>query len=147
MRSSQAMSESYLDAEAKGELLRSWMDTWVAGESFPGMMAGIYDREGKELFYHACDNSSRNPAIRPYTRDTLFRMYSMTKPITAVAAMILWDRNLLSPDDELAKFIPAFANCRVLVKSPENSATNVITEPLQQPILIRHLLMHTSGFT
>ena len=71
--------------------------------------------------------------------DDIFRIYSMTKPVTSVAAMMLVEEGLLSLDDELASVIPEFADVGV----HDNGATR----PPDRPILIRDLLTHTSGLT
>jgi len=75
----------------------------------------------------------------PLERDDIFRIYSMTKPVTSVAAMMLVEEGLLSLDDELASVIPEFADAAVY----ESGATR----PPDRPILIRDLLTHTSGLT
>lgn len=72
------------------------------------------------------------------TRDTLFRIASMTKPVTSVGIMILADEGKLKLDDPLAKFIPEFGKVRVLRPNGEPTAA-------QKPITIRDLLMHTAG--
>ena len=76
--------------------------------------------------------------------DSLYRLYSMTKPITGMAAMMLVDEGKLSLDQPLAEIIPAFSKMQVQKKydgsiGPEN------LEPAERPILIRNLLTHTAG--
>jgi CubicO group peptidase (beta-lactamase class C family) len=89
----------------------------------------------------------RDPATRtPMTPDTIFRLYSMSKPITTVAAMMLVDDGKLSLDDSLAKYIPAFADVKVAVLSPDGKTVQSL-QPLARPITIEDLLRHTSGFT
>ncbi|WEK47505.1 MAG: serine hydrolase [Candidatus Andeanibacterium colombiense] len=78
--------------------------------------------------------------------DSLYRLYSMTKPITGMAAMILVDEGKLSLDQPLAEILPAFAKMQVQKKydgsiGPEN------LEPAARPILIRNLLTHTAGLS
>ncbi|XUU59778.1 serine hydrolase domain-containing protein [Erythrobacter sp. HA6-11] len=76
------------------------------------------------------------------TEDSLFRIYSMTKPITGIATMMLVDEGKLGLDQPLAETLPAFANMRVLV-DPKGSLDNTVAA--ERPITIRHLLTHTAG--
>lgn len=80
----------------------------------------------------------------PIEPDTLFRIYSMTKPITSVAAMMLYEQGAFDLSDPVSAFIPAFAGVRVYTGGP---ATKPVTVPALEPIRIRHLLTHTSGLT
>lgn len=75
--------------------------------------------------------------------DSLWRVYSMTKPITGMAAMILVEEGKLHLDDPLSKYFPAFAHMRVLT-SPDTSLESV---PARSPITIRELLTHTAGLS
>jgi len=80
--------------------------------------------------------------------DTIFRLYSMSKPITSVAAMMLVEDGKLHLDDPVAKFIPAFADMKVGVeKKDETGKVTLALEPLKRPITIEDLLRHTSGIT
>src|SRR5690348_11657386 len=80
--------------------------------------------------------------------DTIFRLYSMSKPITSVAAMMLVEDGKLQLDDPVAKFIPAFAGMKVGVeKKDETGKISLALEPLKRPITIEDLLRHTSGIT
>jgi CubicO group peptidase (beta-lactamase class C family) len=81
---------------------------------------------------------------RPMQRDTIFRIYSMTKPITSVAIMMLYEQGLFQLDDPVHKFIPAWKNLRVFVSG--NHPT-FVTAPAERPMTIRDLLTHTSGLT
>lgn len=80
----------------------------------------------------------------PITDSTQYRIYSMTKPVTSVAAMMLYERAELSLNDPVANYIPAFADARVYVGGP---ATRPVTRPATEPMRIKHLLTHTSGLT
>jgi CubicO group peptidase (beta-lactamase class C family) len=77
---------------------------------------------------------------RPMTADTLFRIASMTKPVTSVAVLMLSEQGRLSLDDPLSHFIVAFGAQRVLAR--ERSTQTV---PTKRPVTLRHLLTHTSG--
>jgi CubicO group peptidase (beta-lactamase class C family) len=80
----------------------------------------------------------------PVETDTLWRIYSMTKPITSVAAMILWEEGRFQLTDEISRWLPAFADMRVYEKG---SALKPYTLPATGPIRIWHLLTHTAGLT
>lgn len=80
----------------------------------------------------------------PYTPDSLVRIYSMTKPVTSVALMMLYEQGLLHLDDPVSKFIPSFADLTVLAPG---AARLDQTEPLKQPVTLHHLLTHTAGLT
>ena len=85
---------------------------------------------------------------RPMTPDTIFRLYSMSKPITSVAAMMLVEDGKLSLDDPVAKYIPAFANLKVGVEqTDEGGKPQLSLEPLKRPVTIEDLMRHTSGLT
>ena len=76
--------------------------------------------------------------------DTIFRIYSMTKPITSVAAMMLYEEGAFELKDPVSRFVPAFEGVRVY---RAGSALNPVTEPASEPVRIWHLLTHTSGLT
>ncbi|GGZ04984.1 serine hydrolase [Streptomyces geysiriensis] len=80
----------------------------------------------------------------PVTADTLWRIYSMTKPVTSVAALTLVEEGRLSLDDPVERYLPAFAGPRVYV---EGTADDVVTRPASGPVLVRHLMTHTAGLT
>lgn len=83
-------------------------------------------------------------AGKPMEANTLFRIYSMTKPITAVAAMMLYEEGAFELKDPVSRFIPAFGDARVY---KSGSALKPVTEPLREPLRIWHLLTHTAGLT
>jgi len=90
--------------------------------------------------YGVLDTESGAP-VRP---DTLWRIYSMTKPITSVAAMMLWEEGKLQLTDEISRWLPEFADVRVFAKG---SITTPFTVPAIEPIRVWHLMTHTSGLT
>jgi CubicO group peptidase (beta-lactamase class C family) len=84
----------------------------------------------------------------PMTADTIFRLYSMSKPITSVAAMMLVDDGKLALGDPVSKYIPAFADVKVGIDKPDaNGKPTLALEPLNRPITVEDLLRHTSGLT
>ncbi len=99
-------------------------------------------RHGKLVYSAAVGLRDRENKV-PMSLDTRFRIFSMTKPITAVAVLMLYEDGKFHLDDPVSKFLPAFADSRVF--SSVDAAGNIVTEPLKKPITIRHLLTHTSG--
>jgi CubicO group peptidase (beta-lactamase class C family) len=80
--------------------------------------------------------------------DTIFRLYSMSKPITSVAAMMLVEEGRLRLDAAVSDYIPAFADMKVGVERRiENGKVALVEEPLRRPITIEDLMRHTSGLT
>lgn len=126
--------------------VRDYLRNEVATGKIPGAVL-LIQRHGQPVLlenFGVMDVESR----RPMTPDAIFRLYSMSKPITSVAAMMLVDDGRLSLDDPLSKFIPAFADTRVAVeKHDENGSATLATEPLVRPIRILDLLRQTSGIT
>jgi CubicO group peptidase (beta-lactamase class C family) len=84
----------------------------------------------------------------PMTADTIFRLHSMTKPITSFAAMMLIDQGKLKLDDPVSKYIPSFANVKVgIEKKLENDNKALELVPPARPVTVRDLMLHTSGIT
>jgi CubicO group peptidase (beta-lactamase class C family) len=80
----------------------------------------------------------------PVQPDTLFRIYSMTKPITSVAAMMLYEQGAFQLTDPISWYLPEFADMRVFVKG---TAAKPVTVPAAEPIRVWHLLTQTAGLT
>jgi CubicO group peptidase (beta-lactamase class C family) len=80
----------------------------------------------------------------PVEPDTLWRIYSMTKPVTSVAAMMLYEEGAFRLTDPVSRFIPSFGEARVFIGGSDLSYQ---TEPVTEPIQIWHLLTHTAGMT
>jgi CubicO group peptidase (beta-lactamase class C family) len=127
-------------------LVRDYMRNEVSTGKIPGAVL-LIQQHGQQVLlenFGVLDVESR----RPMTSDAIFRLYSMSKPVTSVAAMMLVDDGKMSLDDPLSKFIPAFADARVAVeKHGEDGKVELATEPLARPIRILDLLRHTSGIT
>jgi CubicO group peptidase (beta-lactamase class C family) len=80
----------------------------------------------------------------PVAGDTLWRLYSMTKPITTVAAMMLWEEGHFELTDPISRWLPEFADVKVFQKG---SIAVPFTQPALEPIRLWHLMTHTSGLT
>jgi CubicO group peptidase (beta-lactamase class C family) len=100
-------------------------------------------RHGKVAWFKAQGMSDRE-AAKAMPTDAMFRICSMTKPITSVAVMMLYEEGKFLLDDPVSKYLPEFKNPKVLVK-PASGATYTI--PATKDITIRDLLRHTSGIT
>jgi CubicO group peptidase (beta-lactamase class C family) len=118
----------------------------VATGRIPGALL-LIQQHGKLIYFRSF--GVRDVATRlPMTADTIFRIYSMSKPITSVAAMMLVEDGKLGLADPVAKYIPAFADVKVGVEKPDaDGKPSLVLEPLSRPITIEDLLRHTSGFT
>ncbi|MFJ9893080.1 serine hydrolase domain-containing protein [Streptomyces sp. NPDC091280] len=115
---------------------------YVDVERLPGFLVSVA-RGGRVA--HLTAHGHRDVAARlPVTPDTLYRIYSMTKPVTAVAALLLMEEGKLSLNDPVADHLPAFADMRVY---DSGSGADLKTRPVARPMLIRHLMTHTSGLT
>jgi len=111
-----------------------------------GEIAGavtLVARHGQVVWLHATGNQDRENS-KPMRADSIFRICSMTKPITTLGVMMLYEEGRFQLDDPIAKYIPEFADPKVLVKPKEGKPYTI---PATQPITIRNLLTHTSGIS
>ncbi|MBE2317902.1 beta-lactamase family protein [Solirubrobacter sp. CPCC 204708] len=115
---------------------------YVDEGKLPGFLA-VIARDG-QVVHTAKGGMADIEAGRSVAEDTLWRIYSMTKPITSVAAMLLWEEGAFELKDPVAKFIPAFADARVWAGGNQNSP---VTRPAVEPVRLWHLLTHTAGLT
>ena len=125
------------------ERIREQFQGFVDDEKSAGFQI-IISRHGKVVMHENFGvlDVSRD---QPITDDTLFRIYSMTKPIVGTAMMILFEEGRFSLSDPIAKFIPQFAD--VMVYAGEDESGTMILEPPERPPTMRDLFQHTSGFT
>lgn len=107
-----------------------------------GASALIFEK-GKEVYYNAFGYADRE-AGRPMDRNTIVRIFSMTKPVTGVALMTLYEKGLFQLDDPLSKYCPEFADMKVYKGVDANG--DILTEPAKRPITIRDITRHTAGF-
>ncbi|WP_374345311.1 serine hydrolase domain-containing protein [Phenylobacterium sp.] len=121
--------------------LAAYLDDLVSSGKYPGASVLVL-KDGREAYYAQAGMEDRE-AARPLRRDTIFRIYSMTKPVTTAAVMILVDEGKLRLDDPVTRYIPEFAHLRVY-KGMDGD--KVLTEPAG-PMTIEQLLTHTAGFS
>ena len=122
--------------------ITSWMKGWVDSGKLPGLLVAVM-RRGELAFAETYGKADveRNKPVRP---DTIYRIYSMTKPLTSTAIMMLYEEGRFQLDDPISKFIPAFANQRVFMGGSRGKMDLV---PAERDITFRDLLSHTSGLT
>jgi CubicO group peptidase (beta-lactamase class C family) len=123
--------------------IASTLNANIANGEIPGATLLIV-RNGKIAFYESfgwLDAATKTPM----PKDAIFRIYSMSKPITSVAAMILVEQGRLFLSDPVQKYIPAFAEMKVAVQKPNTA--NVDLVPATRPITVQDLMRHTSGLT
>lgn len=124
------------------EAIDSWHAHYVGGGQLPCALT-LVAQEGALLAARTAGLANVEDEV-PCGADTIFRIFSMTKPVTAVAAMSMIDDGLLRLDEPVSEFIPAFAELSV------NAATDpsrLEPRPARSQMTIRHLLTHTSGLT
>ena len=122
------------------------LDTHFTRYVDEGRLAGwqvVIARDGKVAHSSRCGLADREEA-RPVADDTIWRIFSMTKPITAVAALILWEEGRFELNDRVSKFIPEFGESKVW---RGGTFVNPILEPQTEPMLMWHLFTHTAGLT
>ena len=129
------LSPQGLDEATRG--LQSHVD---AGD-IAGVVAAVA-RRGRLVYLEALGELDRERGLA-MRDDALFRLYSMTRPITSLAAMILWEEGRFALDDPVSRYLPEFADQRVFVDaaSPDMAATR----PRRSEMTVEHLLLHTSG--
>jgi CubicO group peptidase (beta-lactamase class C family) len=115
----------------------------IASGKIPGAIL-LIQQHGKPVYFESF--GVRDTATKlPMTPDTIFRLYSMSKPVTSVAIMMLVEEGKLRLDDPVAKYIPAFADVKVAIDKP--GQPELLLEPLDRPVTIKDLLRHTAGLT
>ena len=128
-------------SEAALTRLSAALNERIASGHIPGAVA-LIARHGKVAYYQGFGRL--DPASEaPMGTDAIFRIYSMTKAIVSVAAMMLWEEGRLLLSDPISKFLPAFAETRVGVVSGDSYSLTAA----KTPITIQDLLRHTSGLT
>ena len=115
----------------------------VAAKRVAGASALVW-QGGAERYFGAFGDADRE-AKRPMARDTLVQIFSMTKPVTGVALMQLWEQGKFGLDDSLSRYLPAFGDVKV-IGEPGPDGNPVLRSPAR-PIAIRDIMRHTAGFS
>lgn len=117
-----------------------WMQGYVDSGKLPCCLTAVM-RKGR-IAYLGCTGLADPDSGRAIAEDTVFRIYSMTKPIVTAAAMTFFEEGRFQLDDPVTRFLPEFADTPVHV-SGEGDA--MVTGPVEEPMKIWHLMTHTSG--
>jgi CubicO group peptidase (beta-lactamase class C family) len=117
-------------------------DAHVANRRLAGYLTVV--SRGGEVVHLSSGGHRDIEAGLPVTLDTKWRIYSMTKPITSVAFMMLVEEGRIGLNDPIAQYLPAFSEPRVYASGPSTAPDTV---PSREPIRVWHLLTHTSGLT
>ena len=124
------------------ERIRPWIQRYLDAGKLPGATI-LVARHGKVVFCESVGFRDLE-ARQPLRADSILRFYSMTKPITSLALMMLYEQGLFQLDTPVAEFIPSFKDVRVYVSGDHG---DMATEPQNNPMTLHHLLTHTSGLT
>ena len=120
--------------------IKTWMQKYIDDGKLPGATT-LVARHGQIAFCETMGYGDLEKK-KPLARDSILRFYSMSKPVTATAVMMLYEKGLFQLDDPLSDYISAFKNMQVYCSG---SGGSMITQPAAAPITIHHLLTHTSG--
>ncbi|MFC3880003.1 serine hydrolase domain-containing protein [Algoriphagus namhaensis] len=130
-----------IDTDAKSRL-DSTLQAYVNSGNVAGISALIFEKD-EEVYFNAFGYADRENEV-PMDRNTIVKIYSMTKPITGTALMTLWEEGKFQLDDPLEKYAPEFANMKVYQGVDESG--NMILVDADRPISIRDITRHTAGF-
>jgi CubicO group peptidase (beta-lactamase class C family) len=118
------------------------LQRYISSGKLPGTLTVVYHRG--EVAHWSAQGFSDRERGKPVTDDTIFRIYSMTKPIVSVALMQLYERGLVQIDDPVHRYIPSWEKLRVY---QSGSYPEFQTAPCERPMTVRDLLSHQSGLT
>lgn len=116
---------------------------WVKNNKMAGAVT-LISKHGKILHFEAMGMQDKEAAT-PMQKDSLFRIYSMTKPIVSTALMMLWEDDKFKLDDPVSDYIPAFKDIKVFAGLDAEGSMKTVAA--NRPITIRDLMTHTAGMT
>jgi len=123
------------------------LTTAMQGYVDDGLLSGVVTMasRGNKIVHYESVGYRDVEAQAPMTPDTIFRIYSMTKPVTGAALMILYEEGKFKLSDPVGKYIPELADLQVFAGVDDDG--NMITEPADHPMTIRELMSHTGGLS
>jgi CubicO group peptidase (beta-lactamase class C family) len=133
---------SYLLTDSVKSRIDATLKNLVDSGRIAGVSALIFEKN-KEVYFNAFGYADKEANV-PMDRNTIVRIWSMTKPITGTALMTLHEKGAFELDDSLAKYAPEFANMKVFKEV--NASGKLVLEPAKRPISIRDITRHTAGF-
>jgi len=122
------------------------LDDYMAGVVAQGRVAGVTTllaRHGRVVEFNTYGKASIE-AGTPMTKDAIFRIYSMTKPLTGVGMMILFEQGKWRLDDPVTRYVPEFKTLRVMTGLAPDG--RIMTEDMKRPPTMREIMSHTAGF-
>jgi CubicO group peptidase (beta-lactamase class C family) len=128
------------------ENVKARIDSTLQSMVDSGMIVGasaLIVEKDKEVYFNAFGFADKE-AGEAFDRNTIVRIYSMTKPVTGVALMQLYEKGAFQLDDPLSKYAPEFADMKVF--TGVDASGKILLEPVKRPITIRDLTRHTAGF-
>ena len=123
-------------------VISEWLDYQIRSERLAGASV-LFSRRGKNVFFKSAGVLDIESAAE-FNEHAVVRIYSMTKPITSVAAMMLYERGHFQLDDPISTYIPAFKDTPVWLGGNQDLGA---TEPARSQITVRQIMTHTSGLT
>lgn len=138
----QATPQSRVVSDATRRRIDSTLRRFVDVGNVAGISALMYEK-GREVYFGAFGQADRE-AGRPMARDAIVQIFSMTKPVTGVALMTLYEQGKFRLDDPVSQYLPEFANVRVYAGTDSSGAPLLV--PPRRPMTIRDLTRHTAGF-
>ena len=136
------LAGSAVAAQPGGAALDQYLESRLRDTAIPGMVAMVVDRNGPR--YTGAFGRQNVAGNLPMQADTIFRIASMTKPVTSLAVMMLVEEGKVKLDDPIEKYLPEYANPRV-IETFYPIDRSYTTRPAIRSITVRHLLTHTSG--
>ncbi len=137
-----AVPESIGLSSSRLERVNVWLREQIDSQRLAGASV-LIGHQGHIAHFRAAGFADLDTGAA-FSRNTLARIYSMTKPITTVAAMMLYEQGHFHFDDPVSRYLPAFENMRVCIGLDGDIGA---TEPVRSPMTVRHLMTHTSGLT
>jgi len=127
------------------ERIKPWVERYIAENKLSGAVC-LIARQGSVAYFETFGMADKE-ASKPMRKDSIFRMYSMTKAVTGVAVMMLYEEGRFSLADPISKYLPEFAHMKVAIEQTNEAGKPALayTEAVSREITILDLLRHTSG--